>query len=248
MLSGCNSKNDNEETPVDIEQEEEISQKDIEDITEENIDEEADISQDLEDKGEEEQIEEGPVEHNEESENKNEEASQSVEKSNEEVESNESNESEQVEEEGHKLKIEGKVENELKLSLDSLKDMESIIFQGDFYSLNNFGTTAYTNFKGVNLWKLLEQNANISSEATKVIIVATDGYKMEFTIEQVKKQDYIDETNPDAKFPMIIAWEENGEEYDSEEGPPFKLVVGQTEPGDINKPQWVSNIDKITVE
>ncbi len=28
---------------------------------------------------------------------------------------------------------------------------------------------------------------------------------------------------------MIIAWEENGQEYDLEEGPPFKLVIGQKE-------------------
>ena len=71
---------------------------------------------------------------------------------------------------------------------------------------------------------------------------------MEFTVDQVKKQDYMDETNPDNKYPMIIAWEENGEEYDTEEGAPFKLVVGQKQAGDVNKPQWVSNIDKIVIE
>lgn len=146
------------------------------------------------------------------------------------------------------LKIEGEIANELSLSLDELKAMENLIFEGDFYSLNSFGTTEHTNFKGINLWRLLKDKAQISQDATKVTIVATDGYSMEFAVEQVKKQDYIDETNPDAKFPMIIAWGENGEEYDSEEGPPFKLVVGQKEPGDVNKPQWVSNIDKIVVE
>ena len=71
---------------------------------------------------------------------------------------------------------------------------------------------------------------------------------MEFTLEQVKRQDYIDETNPVAKYPMIIAWEENDEEYNSKEGAPYKLVVGQKEAGDVNKPQWVSNIDRIVIE
>lgn len=146
------------------------------------------------------------------------------------------------------LKIEGKIKNPLNLSLDELKDMKDILFKGDFYSLNSFGTTAHTQFKGVNLWSLLSQKAKISSDATKVTIIATDGYKMEFSVEQVSKQDYIDETNPEAKLPMIIAWEENGEEYDIDDGVPFKLVVGQREAGDVNKPQWVSNIDKIVVK
>ena len=45
-----------------------------------------------------------------------------------------------------------------------------------------------------------------------------------------------------------IAWEEDGSEYTIEKGAPYKLVVGQTEPGDVNKPQWVSNIDVIIAE
>lgn len=71
---------------------------------------------------------------------------------------------------------------------------------------------------------------------------------MVFTLEQVKKQDYIDEQNEDMLYPMIIAWEENNVEYDDSEGSPFKLVVGQKEAGDVNKPQWVSNISKIIIE
>ena len=145
------------------------------------------------------------------------------------------------------LKIEGLVENQLKLPLHELKTLNDIIFEADFYSLNSFGTTGYTHFKGVKLWDLLEQNALIKAEASKVSIVAQDGYSMEFTLDQVK-MDYMDETNPDNKYPMIIAWEENGEEYSTDEGAPYKLVVGQKEPGDVNKPQWVSNIDVIIIE
>lgn len=146
------------------------------------------------------------------------------------------------------LKIEGLADKHINVSLDELKAMRDMIYEADFYSLNSFGTTGYTHFKGVNLWSLLESNSLISDEASKVLVVAQDGYKMEFAIEQVKRQDYIDETNPDAKHPIIIAWEENGEEYSSKEGSPFKLVVGQKEAGDVNKPQWVSNIDKIVIE
>ncbi|HPX00543.1 MAG TPA: molybdopterin-dependent oxidoreductase [Sedimentibacter sp.] len=145
------------------------------------------------------------------------------------------------------LKIRGLAENELSLSLDELKKMNDIIFEADFYSLNNFGTTGYTHFKGVKLWDLLEGKALIKPEASKITITAQDGYSMEFAIDQVK-MEYMDETNPDNKYPMIIAWEENGQEYSPDEGAPYKLVVGQKEPGDINKPQWVSNIDIINIE
>lgn len=146
------------------------------------------------------------------------------------------------------LKIEGNVGNKVMFTLEELKAMDSFIFEADFFSLNSYGTKGYTHFKGINLWSLLNEKAQISQDASKIMIVATDGYEMAFTLEQVKRQDYIDEQNSEALYPMIIAWEENGEEYDVSEGAPYKLVVGQTEPGDVNKPQWVSNIDKIIIE
>jgi len=148
----------------------------------------------------------------------------------------------------NQLKIEGLVENVLSLGLDELKNMQDIIYSGTFYSLNSYGTTEYTDFKGINLWLLLNEKAILPSEAQKISIIAIDGYKVEFSIDQVKKQDYIDETNPNLQLPMIIAWEENGIEYNPNDGPPFKLVVGQKEEGDINKPQWIRDIDKIIVE
>lgn len=144
--------------------------------------------------------------------------------------------------------VEGNVKNEIQLSVKDLKSMDDIIFEADFFALNSFGTKAYFHFKGVKLWNLLEKKAEISEDATSVTIQAEDGYKMVFTLEQVKKQDYIDEQNENMLYPMIIAWEENNVEYDDSEGAPFKLVVGQKEAGDVNKPQWVSNISKIIVE
>lgn len=153
-----------------------------------------------------------------------------------------------TEEKVNGLHIQGKVGKPISLNLDDLKAMNDIIFKGSFYSLNNFGTTAHTEFKGVNLWSLLNSKAEILDDASKIRIIATDGYEMNFTVAEVKRQDYIDETDDSVKLPMIIAWEENGEEYDLDDGLPFKLVIGQKEAGDINKPQWVSNIEKIVVE
>lgn len=269
-LSGCTSKDESKDVQVDTEQEGEMGQSEGKEIEDEEVEDQKDndeIKAGQEEEQEENKEDVEKVEQTEDTEGaedtkEKDQLEEMAEKLTEKVEQLEQQEAEdessennqeknqivEAEEETNTLKVEGKVENELQLSLDDLKEMDDIIFQGDFYSLNNFGTTAHTNFKGINLWMLLEKEAKISTEATKVTVIATDGYKMEFTIEEVKRQDYIDETDEEVKLPIIIAWERNGEEYDSLEGPPFKLIIGQREPGDINKPQWVSNIDKITVE
>lgn len=149
---------------------------------------------------------------------------------------------------GPTLNIKGLVAENLSLDLQTLKGMSSYLVEADYFALNSFGTKAHFKFKGVSLWPLLSEVAKIQSTATQVTLVATDGYQMTFSLSQVQKQDYMDETDSSKKLPMIIAWEENGKPYDPEEGPPFKLVVGQIEPRDVNKPQWVSNIDSIIVE
>ncbi|GMG96000.1 molybdopterin-dependent oxidoreductase [Tepidimicrobium xylanilyticum] len=236
-LTGCKSKDRSENIAIDLEQEKMV---DLAEEEEMGTDTGGEVTP-----TEEEAVQE-EIEEVEEEEVVKEETTDQAQKP-KETEPQKADEEEVVEEEAALLKIEGKVGKELKLTLKDLKAMDDIIFQADYYSINNFGTTAHTNFKGVNLWKLLEK-ANISSEAAKVSIIATDGYSMEFTVEEVKRQDYIDETDPNKKLPMIIAWEENGVEYDPVEGPPFKLIVGQKEAGDVNKPQWVSNIDRIVVE
>lgn len=146
------------------------------------------------------------------------------------------------------LKISGKVDFEMIATLDELKSMDDIIVEEVYYSKNSFGTAEQTSFKGVNLWYLLKNYASINAEASSITVIAIDGYKMKFTIDQVMKQDYINESEPDKQLPMIIAWEENGTEYNPEDGPPYQLVVGQVAAGDFNKFQWVRNIDSIVVE
>lgn len=134
------------------------------------------------------------------------------------------------------------------ISLIELKGKSDLQFSGRFYWLNSFGSTGHTEFKGVKLWSLLENMGIADTSSSSVKVIATDGYSIDFNASQIKRMDYIDETNQDIKLPVIIAWEENGEQYDPSEGAPFKLVIGQKEPGDVNKPQWVSNIEKIIVE
>jgi|GEM_PF-3543684 len=151
------------------------------------------------------------------------------------------------EEDKASIQVEGAgIEKSLSLSLEDLKAMEDHIFEDDFFSLNSYGTKEYFHFKGVKLSAVL-QEAGLKEGAAAVTVAASDGYKLELTLEQALREDYIDEQDSSKKYPVIIAWQENGSDYDAEAGNPFRLVIGQKEAGDVNKPQWVMNIAKITV-
>ena len=65
------------------------------------------------------------------------------------------------------------------------------------------------------------------------------------TVKQALKEDYMDEQNPDKRYPVIIAWHENGKDYDAQRAPsPGNMTEGTR--GDVNNPNG-SNIAKITV-
>lgn len=146
------------------------------------------------------------------------------------------------------LQIEGSaVVKPITLSLDELKAMKDYYIEDDFFSLNSYGTKEYFHFKGVKIKAVLDK-VGINKDYATISFIASDGYKQELTLEQASREDYIDEQNPDKKYPVIIAWHENGKDYDAEKGAPFRLVIGQKEPGDVNKPQWVQNVAKIVID
>ena len=138
------------------------------------------------------------------------------------------------------------ISGEVSFTVDELKSLPGT-FEGEFFALNNYGTKAYYRFEGIRLASLLGA-ALILPEASRLRIIAGDGYECEMSITDAIREDYIDEQNPGARYPVIIAWKENGEEYDPSDGLPFRLVIGQRQAGDINKPNWVSNVAMIVVE
>lgn len=146
------------------------------------------------------------------------------------------------------LQIQGNgIESPMALSLEELKKMESYYVEEDFFSLNSYGTEEYFSFEGIRIKGLFEE-VKIKEDAQQVKFVASDGYEFAMTMEEVLKEDYMDEKMPDKKLPVIIAWNENGKDYSLKKGAPFRLVIGQKEAGDVNKPQWVQNIVKIIVD
>lgn len=140
------------------------------------------------------------------------------------------------------------VKNQARFTVSDLQKMKSAFIEDDIFSLNNWGTKKYFHFKGVSLWYLLHDKAGLTGKAKTVKIIGEDGYTISYGIGEVQRKDYIDEQNPEKKHPMFIAWEEDGKMYDPAQGSPFRFVVGQKGPGDINKPNWVQNIKTIRVE
>ena len=138
------------------------------------------------------------------------------------------------------------VQGKVRLSLDELKSMEEGLVEADYFSVNSYGTEQYTSFKGIWVWYLLREKVGLKDHASKVCFIAGDGYNVEFTLEDVRIEDYIEKQNPATKYKMILAWEENGRENRADE--PLQLVVGQREPGDVNKPYWVRNVRIIRID
>ena len=133
-------------------------------------------------------------------------------------------------------------------TLEELKSMEEGLVEADYVSINSYGTKEYFHYKGVWVWHIIKEKVSLRDNAAKVSFIAEDGYTVEFTLEDVKKEDYIDEGNPNTKYKMILAWEEDGQEFNPAKGNPFQLVIGQRELGDVNKPYWVRNVKTIRID
>lgn len=145
--------------------------------------------------------------------------------------------------------IEGNaVKGRVIFTLDELKTMEQGLLEADYFCLNSYGTRQYFHFKGIWIGYLLQEKINLKDKASRVTFTADDGYEVEYTLADVLKEDYVDEQNPGARYKMILAWEEDGREYDPRKGSPFRLVVGQKEPGDVNKPYWVQYVKRICID
>jgi DMSO/TMAO reductase YedYZ molybdopterin-dependent catalytic subunit len=140
------------------------------------------------------------------------------------------------------------VEAKVSLTLEELKAMDEGLVEDDYFSINSYGTREHFHFKGVWVWHLISETVSLKDRAAKVSFIAEDGYTVEYTLEDVQREDYIDEENPGTKLKLILAWEEDGEEFDPKQGNPYQVVVGQREPGDVNKPYWVRHVKTIRID
>ncbi|NMB41369.1 MAG: molybdopterin-dependent oxidoreductase [Firmicutes bacterium] len=140
------------------------------------------------------------------------------------------------------------LESKVYFTLEEIQSMEEGLIEADYFSLNSYGTKEYFHFKGIWLGYLLQEKVSLKDHASEVTFIAEDDYTVKLTLADILKEDYIDEQNPEIKHKVILAWEEDGREYDPQKGNPFQLVIGQREPGDVNKPYWVRNIRTIRID
>ena len=149
-----------------------------------------------------------------------------------------------IEKDEKNIEVRGNVEIiNTKISLSMLENHEEAT-EYEFFSLNSYGTKEYFVFEGIPMLSFFDI-VGINEEFSSAIFEAEDGYKVEISYSDLIKVDYIDEQNKEIKYPVVLAWKENGEKYDESEGYPFRLVIGQKEEGDVNKPNWIYNINKI---
>lgn len=130
-------------------------------------------------------------------------------------------------------------------TLDDLKSISGGIVNESYFSINNYGTKEYTDFVGISLKYLLNNHLKLKSSAESITITAADGFYRNYNLSDVRR-DYIDENNPSARLPMLLAWKEDGSERFGSH--PLRFVIGQEEAGDINKPNWIRNVMTITVK
>jgi len=138
--------------------------------------------------------------------------------------------------------VKGAVAKTTSFTVAQLKRMTTVA--ANYFSRGKDPKETTTAFVGVRLTDILNA-AGVSSGASRVTVTASDAYSASFTMRQVGA-DYVDETNPGVKLPMIIAYSEDGAEYTGVH--PFRLVMGQTVSGDYNRQYWVKMIVAITVE
>lgn len=143
------------------------------------------------------------------------------------------------------------IEASQEFTLKELQQMKDILVSANYFSRGaekpGWGKTAHTAFSGVLLYELLADYGGLKADATQVKIIAEDNYTQVFSIEDIQA-DYIDETDSRQKLRMIIAWSQDGQEYDANIGAPFRLVMGQQFPGDYNRQKWVHQIAQIVVK
>ena len=123
--------------------------------------------------------------------------------------------------------------------------MEGLV-EADYFCINSYGTKQYFHLR--NLGRVyFAGKSELEGSGVKVTFIAEDGYKVEYTWQMFRRM-IISTSKIETKYKMILAWEEDGREYDARKGNPFRLVVGQKEPGDVNKPYWVSNVQTIIID
>ncbi len=138
--------------------------------------------------------------------------------------------------------VTGNVSKSKTFTLAQLKRMRTV--SATYFSRGKVPKTEHNRFVGVRMSDILSA-AGVAANARRVTVTASDACTASFSMSDVT-EDYIDETRPGVKLPMIIAYSQDGALYKGAN--PFRLVRGQAIEGEYNRQFWVRMIVTIEVQ
>lgn len=150
--------------------------------------------------------------------------------------------------------------NQRTITVGELETLQNYIIT-DRYCLAKSASEKYEDtYRGIDLYEYLRKEIGLQANAATIKITAEDGTQKSFGIEEISKGNYINEISGQSNLKVMLAYGKNGkplvpttdsEGYVSEaknSGGPLRLIVGQTQAGDLNNSKAISNVTRITVE
>lgn len=123
----------------------------------------------------------------------------------------------------------------------SLSDLQSLggAYSDSYFSRGKEPQEATTSFSGIMVSYLLD--SVIGASYSKATFTASDGYAGSYGPGAVDAW-YINEKDPSAFLPMILAWTEDGSPCG------LRLVMGQQIAGEYNRTYWVRDVITVTLQ
>lgn len=143
-------------------------------------------------------------------------------------------------------------------TVSELEKMQDCIITADYCVAKAEDNKGQVKFRGIDLYRFLKQEVGLQSTAASITVTASD-YSKEFTLEELMKDNYVNELAGTNNLKMMLAYgcndkplvpDKESEGYDAvagNNGGPLKLVVGQLQNGDFNSGKCVGNVTSITV-
>ena len=160
---------------------------------------------------------------------------------------------------GDELHISGDgVRKEHTVTVGELEFMQNYIFTGVYCLAKSETIKESAPFRGIDIYEYLRREVGFTAGADEITFKA-DGFEKTFSLEEISKNDYINEVTGDENLRVMLAFGKNekplvpDEDSDGYEaaagnsGGPLCLIVGQTAPGDSNRGKSVKSVTEIVV-
>lgn len=137
----------------------------------------------------------------------------------------------------NQILVYGNILNRRSFTVDQLKSIKR--FSGT-YRWSKEGTTGTATCQGIPFDYLLENVAGLLPGASGVDVVASDGFKQSFTLEDVR-------LTPNG-LPFLLAWNVDGPLTPEPGRGPIMTIVPQHDPKDGNREFWIRNVRVVQVK